>query len=243
MSFEDLIGAVRAADGEDPERFAATQLRVRRSLETRARSRHRLVGIMTTVAVLFAGTASWALATGQVASLWAPGPLPSTVEVAPAPVPAPHHRSGSKPVPGPELTIVPSSPLPPEAVTPPETVTPPVPPPLPPPPRLPASAPRPLAHPVARSPVEVLYRKAHDLHFHGGDPATALAAWDAYLAAEPTGRFSVEARYNRALLLVRLGRYLDARAALMAFSRGEIEPAGYRQAEAEQLVERLAHYE
>jgi hypothetical protein len=91
--------------------------------------------------------------------------------------------------------------------------------------------------------VEVLYRRAHELHFHGGDPAAALAAWDAYLAAEPDGQFSIEARYNRALLLVRLGRYADARAALAPYARGEVVPAGYRQAEAEQLVERLAHYD
>ena len=42
MNVEDLIGAVRATDGDDPELAAATQLRVRRSLETRVRSRHQL---------------------------------------------------------------------------------------------------------------------------------------------------------------------------------------------------------
>jgi len=64
-----------------------------------------------------------------------------------------------------------------------------------------------------------------------------------HVAAEPTGRFSVEARYNRALVMIRLGRYTAARAELMPFARGEVEPAGYRQTEAEQLVERLARYE
>jgi hypothetical protein len=93
---------------------------------------------------------------------------------------------------------------------------------------------------VAPPPVEALYRRAHDLHFHGSDPAAALAAWDRYLAAEPDGRFSVEARYNRALVLIRLGRHAEARAALIPFARGEVVPAGYRRAEAEQLVERLA---
>jgi hypothetical protein len=91
--------------------------------------------------------------------------------------------------------------------------------------------------------VEVLYRRAHDLHFHGGDPVATLAAWDAYLAAEPDGRFSIDARYNRALLLVRLGRYAEARAALAPFAGGDIVPAGYRRTEAEQLLERLARYE
>jgi hypothetical protein len=93
------------------------------------------------------------------------------------------------------------------------------------------------------APVEALYRRAHELHFHGGEPAATLAAWDAYLAAEPGGRFSVEARYNRAILLIRLGRYAQARAALEPFARGEVVPAGYRQTEAGRLVERLAHYE
>ena len=126
--------------------------------------------------------------------------------------------------------------MPPRPSPPPEAPPPDVAPPAPPP----VVAPRPPAPPA---PVEVLYRKAHALHFHGGDPAAALAAWDAYLAAEPDGRFSVEARYNRALVLVRLARYAEARAALAPFARREVVPPGYRQAEAEQLVERLAHYE
>jgi tetratricopeptide (TPR) repeat protein len=89
-----------------------------------------------------------------------------------------------------------------------------------------------------RPPIEALYRKAHELHFRGGDHAAAIAAWDAYLAAEPTGRVVAEARYNRALLLIRVGRYAEARAALEPYARGEIA-GGYRRAEAAQLVERL----
>jgi hypothetical protein len=133
--------------------------------------------------------------------------------------------------------------LPPETVTPPGPVAPPT---VTPPPVGEPIQPAPPARriaPAAAQPVEVLYRRAHELHFHGGDPAAAVAAWDAYLAAEPDGRFSVDARYNRALLLVRLGRYAQARAALVPFARGDVEPAGYRQTEAERLVERLARYE
>jgi hypothetical protein len=89
-----------------------------------------------------------------------------------------------------------------------------------------------------RPPIEALYRKAHELHFRGADHAAAIAAWDAYLAAEPTGRFVAEARYNRALLLIRVGRYAEARAALEPYARGEVA-GGYRRAEASQLVERL----
>jgi hypothetical protein len=232
MSFEDLVGVLRAADGEDPALAAATQLRVRRSLETRARGRHQLVGVMTAVAILFGGTVSWALVNGQVAALWAPAPVPvprrdAPVEVVPKAVPGPRQA----------LVAAPRPELPPETTPPPVPAPPPV-------RRVPPR--RPIAPVVSQpvsQPIEVLYRRAHDLHFHGGDPAMTLAAWDAYLAAEPDGRFSVEARYNRALLLVRLGRYSDARAVLVPFARGEIAPAGYRQTEAEQLVERLARYE
>ena len=67
----------------------------------------------------------------------------------------------------------------------------------------------------------------------------ALAAWDAYLAAEPNGQLVVEATYNRALCLVRLGRLADARTALLPFARGEVAPAGYRRAEAKALIERI----
>jgi hypothetical protein len=87
-------------------------------------------------------------------------------------------------------------------------------------------------------PVEALYRRAHELHFHGADHAAAIAAWDAYLAAEPMGRFVAEARYNRAPMLIRVGRYVEARAALAPYARGDIAGC-YRRAEAARLLERL----
>ncbi|HSS01872.1 MAG TPA: hypothetical protein VLM79_32665 [Kofleriaceae bacterium] len=243
--YDAMIGAVRAEHGEDAELAVATQLRLRRSLETRARGRHQLAGLMTAIAILLVGTVSWALATGRVAMLWAPAPRVrvSAAEVAPpAPSPPPRRRAP------PAIATAPR-PAPPPESTPPVTAPvelPPAPPAPPPAPPHPAPAPR--AAPVAApgppaAPVEALYRRAHDLHFHGGEPAATLAAWDAYLAAEPGGRFSVEARYNRAILLIRLGRYAEARAALEPFARGEVEPSGYRQTEAGRLVERLARYE
>lgn len=240
MSLDPLIGAIRAADGDgvvgavDAELAAATRLRVMRSLEIRARGRHQLVGFATAVAILLGGTVSWALATGQVAALWSPAPPPATQVAPPVPPPPapPRHHPVRSPVAQPAMSIDPRPTRMPEAPVP--EVVPPAPVPRP------VVLPRP---PRRAAPVEVLYRRAHELHFHGGDPAAALAAWDAYLAAEPDGRFSVEARYNRALLLVRLGRHAEARAALLPFARGEVVPEGYRQPEAEQLVERLAHDE
>ena len=239
MRLDDMLGAIRADDagGGELDVADATRLRVMRSLEARARGRHRLVGFATTAAILLVGTVSWALATGQVSALWNPAPEVQIAPPPPAPPapPAPprHHR--------PAVAVTPRPEAPPPEVAPPEVAQP--------APAPPAPAPHPVvAPPLApraptAAPVEVLYRKAHELHFHGGDPAAALAAWDGYLAAEPDGRFSVEARYNRALVLIRLGRYAEARAALEPFARGEATPEGYRQAEAEQLVERLARFE
>lgn len=83
-----------------------------------------------------------------------------------------------------------------------------------------------------------LYRTAHHAHFVEHDPARALGAWNAYLAATPTGRFALEARYNRALCLVRLGRLSEAATALEPFAQGKF--GGYRQGEARDLLRALA---
>jgi hypothetical protein len=84
-----------------------------------------------------------------------------------------------------------------------------------------------------------LYAVAHRAHFVERDPAAALRAWDAYLAALPEGRFALEARYNRALSLVRLGRVDEARGALQPFASGRY--GGYRAREARELLDALAH--
>jgi len=248
-----LVDAIRAADGgaaggvgDDDDLAVATRLRVMRSLVVRARGRHQLIGLATAIAILLGGTVSWALATGQV--LWSPSP----VRMVPPPVaapgpPRPAHRAPPRP-PTVSVDSLPAQPPAPEPVPVPVPV--PVPPSaLPPAPPAPVAPPPPIA-PRSVAPAapavpngELLYRRAHDLHFHGSDPVIALAAWDAYLAADPAGQLAVEARYNRALVLVRLGRYVEARAALLPFARGEVAPAGYRRSEAEQLVERLARYQ
>jgi hypothetical protein len=82
-----------------------------------------------------------------------------------------------------------------------------------------------------------LYRLAHEAHFASHDYARALAGWDAYLRAAPNGRLATEARYNRAICLLRLGRDTDARQALEPFASGKI---GYRQNEARQLLDELS---
>jgi hypothetical protein len=80
-----------------------------------------------------------------------------------------------------------------------------------------------------------LYQQAHQLHFRSRDFAAALPAWDRYLAASSTGALALEARYNRAICLVQLGRQDEARAALLPFARGDY--GGYRQSEAQRLID------
>jgi hypothetical protein len=105
-----------------------------------------------------------------------------------------------------------------------------------------AEAPAPSAaiasRPIAiADPAHDLYRSAHRAHFVEHNPTAALALWEAYLREAPRGRFAVEARYNRALCLVRLRRHAEARAALQPFAEGAV--GGYRQREAAELLEAL----
>jgi hypothetical protein len=79
-----------------------------------------------------------------------------------------------------------------------------------------------------------LYQRAHELHFRKHDFAAALATWDVYLASTVNGPLALEARYNRAICLTRLGRNAEARTALLPFARGDY--GGYRQAEASALL-------
>jgi hypothetical protein len=83
-----------------------------------------------------------------------------------------------------------------------------------------------------------LYQNAHRAHFVDKDAGAALAAWNDYLRQMPRGRFAVEASYNRALCLVRLGRSAQAREALLPFARGAF--GNYRRTEAAALVEELS---
>jgi hypothetical protein len=83
----------------------------------------------------------------------------------------------------------------------------------------------------------LLYAAAHRAHFVDRDPIAAIAAWDAYLRVAPDGLLVPEARYNRALALVRVGRHSEANEALRPFAEGRY--GGYRQREAAQIVEAL----
>jgi len=213
---ESAVAALRdgapAPDGG--ARADATRARLVRSLERRAHKHRQLVAMVTVLVLLLGATASWAWTTGRLQALFGSASVQREDQSPPPPQP-PVERAAPQPE---------SWPMPDEAVAPP---------PSPPP----AAKRAPATRPPAR-PTEVLYRRAHELHFHGDDRAAALAAWDAYLAAESTGRFAVEARFNRAIVLVRLARYAEAAVELEPFARGEVAD-GYRRDEAAQLVARL----
>lgn len=106
----------------------------------------------------------------------------------------------------------------------------------------PASLPPPVLESEAPAPRRssdlAAYREAHRLHFGRRDFATALTAWDAYLASFPHGTFALEALYNRAICLLRLGRNDEARRALAPFAAGVMQNR-YRQSEATELLEAL----
>jgi hypothetical protein len=109
-------------------------------------------------------------------------------------------------------------------------------------PEVPAVVPAPAPPVVTLAPVPetesadlALFRRAQRLHLNR-DPR-ALSAWDDYLRVAGEGPLAPEARYNRALCLVRLGRKAEAKAALESFANGAY--GTYRQAEARALIEAL----
>jgi TolA-binding protein len=93
-----------------------------------------------------------------------------------------------------------------------------------------ADAPNPLAEDKAD------FQAAYRVHASGA-PAAAVDAWNDYLAKHPRGRFVPEARYARAVALVRSGQRSAARDALRPFA--DAKPGGYRREDARQLLETL----
>ena len=93
------------------------------------------------------------------------------------------------------------------------------------------------AAPAGVDPSEALYRKAHQAHFAARNFPRALSAWDEYLKAAPRGRFALEARYNRAICMLRLGDATGARTALRPFADGKF--GEYRRDEATRLLRAL----
>lgn len=231
--FVDAARARAADASDDPDRAAATRLAIREAAAARAPARRRWTFLGGALVAAALGSTAFAYHRGWRPAIFAAEEAtemvaPAVVAVAPAPAPV--------------RAIVPPAPIAPI-----ETPAP-APPPSPvvvPRPTRPATIARTAPPPaiveapvVAREPAPseelAAYRAAHALHFHGADPAAALAAWDAYLARFPSGTFAVDARYDRALALIKLGRYVEARAALLPFASAAA--GSYRQADAAKLI-------
>ncbi|MBP8810060.1 MAG: hypothetical protein KBG48_28590 [Kofleriaceae bacterium] len=252
---DDAIAALRDTAPADDVVVDATRRRLAEATARRPRRRWRL-RLPIIGGTLAGATLAWAAATDRLApALERVGvPTPTTPLVSSAPSPGPSARAAAPPpttaVAAPTLVTPapPASPFAPQAsASPPATASPtrsaspthapthaPRPPRLAPSPSVAAATPPPSVDADAASADLAAYRHAHRLHFAGGAAAERLAAWDRYLADHPAGAFAIEARYNRALVLIQLERRAEAAAALAPFAAGAIAD-GYRQREATSL--------
>jgi hypothetical protein len=229
---DDLLKEATRALRDETEGDAAdgrfTRARVMASLhQSKVKRRTRLAFVLPIAACLAAGTA-WAGATGKLPAVFhaiTEAVTGSAKPAEPAPKRAPVVRNA---VPAPAAAPAPA--LPPSVVEPAVEPEPPKPSKAEPPKPAPSSSGAFLDRDGD------LYRLAHEAHFTGHDYGRALPAWEAYLRAAPSGRLATEARYNRAICLLRLGRTEEARTALKPFALGAL---GYRQSEAQQLLNEL----
>lgn len=237
-------------DSDSSERF--TRARVMAGLQQSAGRRRLRLAFALPLAACFAAATAYGTMKGRSSAIWhdvAEALGFSHSEEAPNSPPKPKKRVAAPPKPLESAAPVETQSVP-EALVPPEKEVKPAPSaalvarperPAAPVPEVAASSqevpPAPPA-PEVNDPAHELYRAAHHAHFVEHDFAAALRSWDAYLAAAPSGRFAPEARYNRALCLVRLGRKDDAERALRPFADGAY--GSYRRDEAKALIEALA---
>jgi outer membrane biosynthesis protein TonB len=254
--------ALRETADESTARPDETRARVLRSLQAQRSRRLAAIRYLVPLAAVFVGSVAWASATHRMPDAWyeVAAAIGLASQDAPEEPPAPPPRAPRAPepeTPEPAQAEPPaadiSAPVPQEVAEAKEDApNPPAPPEearvssAPAAPTAPAAA---MAEPPAEGPpaatapapvdpdAHALYQTAHRTHFAEGNPSAAFAAWNAYLAAAPRGRFAVEAHYNRALCLVRLGRTEEGKKALEPFARGSF--GGYRQAEAQKLLDAM----
>ncbi|MBI5538021.1 MAG: hypothetical protein HY898_35195 [Deltaproteobacteria bacterium] len=219
--------ALRKSTDGSSARAAETRSRLVASAKISRRRTRRLWMAALPLAAALAVSTAWAGATGRLPAVW------QAVKSLGEPVPAAHRDTG--PAAAALARAIASSPAASSDTEPaaaPEPSVPVVSSPS-------APAPSASVHEDAGDADHAAYLVAHRTHFGGGDPAASLQAWDGYLRAFPSGRFSLEARYNRALCLVKLGRNAEASQALEPFARGAY--GTYRQAEAKALREAMGN--
>jgi len=230
--------ALRELGGEPDASQRFTRARVMASLHRRRRTRQSRLYVLVPLAALLIGSTAAGAVSGSLPRAWsvlsgvvAPASAPAraseaTSKALAAPrralpkTRAPDSPRAEPPAPSEEPQSEPPQNEPPHAISPPA-----------------AEPPRERANRAVDDRGHALYRSAHQAHFVAGDAAQALRAWDAYLSHAPGGRVALEARYNRAICLVRLGRNAEARAALEAFAAGTY--GSYRQSDARSLLDAL----
>lgn len=227
------FAALRETTEGAPDDGRGTRARVLLAAAAARRTRTRWTYAAFAMAATFVTMTAWAAATGRLPRVLdaLTGGANESAPRPPAPAPV-GPRTAPTADPAPVAAPTPAAPEPLRATASAADTAPTMP--SAPPPAAPAS-PKPAASADAQE--DALYTAAHRAHFVDRQPARALDAWDAYLAAYPQGRYALESRYNRGLDLVRLGREDEARAALEPFARGDFK--GYRRAEARAVLDAL----
>lgn len=161
----------------------------------------------------------------------AQAPEPAVVQAEPRdPAPAEPRKARAAPAARAPSSVAPAA-VEPEKTKPAQLITPP---PAVPAPAAPAEPPA--VQDATPDPLQP-FRAAQRLQFKEKNWAAALAAWDHYLRQTPHGALAPEARWNRAICLLRLERTAEARQALRPFAQGA--EGGYRQAQAQALLQEL----
>ncbi len=237
-----------------------TRARVIRALAERRPRRKKWLVVGFPAFVLLGGSTAWAAATGKLDRIvaqaievmpWQTGPSappaasvalrhsPTGRSSAASPVPDEAADEGAAdaeiapahPTPLPAALAMPSAPRQPRAAQ------------IPPGDTTREAAPTPASErPETSLPLEdhtalLTFRGAHRAQFSEGNCARAVTQYEAYLGLAPDGPFAMEARYNRGVCLVKLGRPVEARSALTPFAQGAY--GDYRRSQSAQLLNAL----